>query len=115
MTGGPVSLAAGTRLMLDGAQWMVEECWPQSGRVVLRDADGTRRPVTIRALVNDPGFGPATAGDEPPGRTGPRQKSGGRARSQLQCREARTRETRSSVKAGQWRDRLVNGVSGTER
>jgi hypothetical protein len=54
MTGGPVSLAVGARLSLDGAEWTVEECWPQSGRAVLRGADGTRRPVTVRTLVNDP-------------------------------------------------------------
>ena len=48
MTAGLVRLAAGARLMLDGAEWAVEECLPQSGRVVLRGAGGQRRPVTIR-------------------------------------------------------------------
>jgi hypothetical protein len=61
-----VRMAAGARLMLEGAEWTVEECRPQSGRVVLRGAGGQRRPVTIRALVNDPGFRPAPS--EPPGR-----------------------------------------------
>jgi hypothetical protein len=28
---GLVRLAAGARLMLDGAEWTVEECHPQSG------------------------------------------------------------------------------------
>ena len=56
-----VALAAGTRLMLDGAEWRVKECHPQSGRAVLSGAGGQRRPVTIRALVNDPGFRPAPA------------------------------------------------------
>jgi hypothetical protein len=63
---GLVKLAAGARLMLDGAEWTVEECRPQSGRVVLRGAGGQRHPVTIRALVNDPGFRPVPA--DPPGR-----------------------------------------------
>ncbi len=63
---GLVRLAAGARLALDGAEWTVEECRPQSGRVVLRGTGGQCRPVTIRALVNDPGFRPAPS--EPPGR-----------------------------------------------
>jgi hypothetical protein len=63
---GLVKLAAGARLMLDGAEWTVEECRPQSGQVVLRGAGGQRRPVTIRELVNAPGFRPVPAG--PPGR-----------------------------------------------
>ena len=63
---GLVRLSAGARLMLEGAEWTVEECWPQSGRVVLRGPDGQRRPVTIRALVNDPGFRPVPgSGDVP--------------------------------------------------
>ena len=61
MTAGLVNLSAGARLMLDGAEWAVEECLPQSGRVVLRGAGGQRRPVTIRALVNDPGLRPVPA------------------------------------------------------
>lgn len=54
MTGGPVSLAAGARLMLGGAEWTVEECWPQSGRVVLQGADGTRRPVRLSCPSHRP-------------------------------------------------------------
>jgi len=64
---GLVKLSAGARLMLDGAEWTVAECWPQSGRVVLRGADGQHRPATIRALVNDPGFRPVPAGTGPAG------------------------------------------------
>ena len=44
MTAGLVRLSAGARLMLDGAESAVEECLPQSGRVVLRGAGGQRRP-----------------------------------------------------------------------
>jgi hypothetical protein len=58
VTAGLVMLSAGARLMLGGAEWEVEECLPQCGRVVLRGAGGQRRPVTIRALVNDPGLCP---------------------------------------------------------
>jgi hypothetical protein len=40
---GLVRLSAGARLMLDGAEWEVEECLPQCGRAVLRGAGGRRR------------------------------------------------------------------------
>jgi hypothetical protein len=44
---GLVKLLAGARLMPDGADWTVKECWPQSGRVVLHGTSGERRPVMI--------------------------------------------------------------------
>jgi hypothetical protein len=50
----PLDLAAGSALVLDGAEWMVERLEPQHGRVLLVDSGGNRLPVNIRSLVNDP-------------------------------------------------------------
>jgi hypothetical protein len=100
MTAGLVSLAAGARLMLDGAEWTVEDCWPQSGRVVLRGTDGTRRPATMRALVNDPGFGPAGAGDDPAGRTAGLEDLDGGEREQLHLRVAHLLEAETGFRSG---------------
>ena len=98
---GLVRLAAGARLMADGAEWTVEECHPQSGRVVLRGAGGQRRPVTIRALVNDPGFRPVPSGTDPPGRmaAGLEDLTDGQ-REQLHLRVAHMLEAETGFRSG---------------
>jgi hypothetical protein len=100
---GPVKLASGARLMLDGAEWTVEECRPQSGRLVLRGVGGQRRPVTIRALVNDPGFGPVPA----PGPAGDGERAGpgledltARERAQMHLRVAHVLEAETGFRSG---------------
>src|SRR5258708_22279595 len=57
MPGTVVDLAAGSGLVLDGVEWIVEGFEPQYGRVLLGRADGTRLPITVRFLVNHPGCG----------------------------------------------------------
>ncbi len=98
---GLVRLAAGARLMADGAEWTVEECHPQSGRVVLRGAGGQRRPVTTRALVNDPGFRPVPSGADPPGRmaAGLEDLTDGQ-REQLHLRAAHMLEAKTGFRSG---------------
>jgi hypothetical protein len=97
-----VRLSAGARLMLDGAEWEVEECLPQSGRVVLRGADGQRRPATIRTLVNDPGLRPvpvpAAAG--PAGREVVLEDLTGAQREQLHLRVAHVLEAETGFASG---------------
>jgi hypothetical protein len=111
MTGGPVSLAVGARLVLDGAEWTVQGCWPQSGRVVLQGADGTRRPVTIRALVNDPGFGPAAAGGDLAGRTEGLEDLADGEREQLHLRVAHLLEAETGFRSGT----LLRALDGEPR
>jgi hypothetical protein len=97
---GLVRLAAGARLMLDGAEWTVEECRPQSGRGVLRGAGGQRRPVTLRALVNDPGFRPVPAGDGLTGRAAGLEDLTDGQREQLHLRVAHMLEAETGFRSG---------------
>jgi hypothetical protein len=100
VTGGPVSIAVGARLTLDGAEWTVEGCWPPSGRVVLRGADGTRRPATIRALVNDLGFGPVTADGDPGGGLAGLEDLDDTERERLHLRVAHLLEAETGFRSG---------------
>jgi hypothetical protein len=100
VTAGLVRLSAGARLMLDGAEWAVEECLPQSGRVVLRGAGGQRRPVTIRALVNDPGLRPVPAQAGPPSREALLEDLTGAQREQLHLRVAHVLEAETGFRCG---------------
>ena len=61
---GPLTLAAGSWLMLAGARWQVRELEPHTGRVLLRRGDGQDLATTIRALVSRGDCRPAPAGGE---------------------------------------------------
>ncbi len=50
-----LDLTPGCELVLDGVAWQVESVEAHHGQVLLRGADGERRQVTIRWLLNHPG------------------------------------------------------------
>jgi hypothetical protein len=57
---GALDLSEGSRLVLEGVEWTVEELNPQVGRVLLQRPDGQRLSTTIRVLVNHPDCRPST-------------------------------------------------------
>jgi hypothetical protein len=54
-----LDLAAGSALVLDGAEWMMERLEPQYGNVVLTRGDGQRMQVSVRFLISHPDCQPA--------------------------------------------------------
>jgi hypothetical protein len=54
MPGTMLDLWAGSGLVLDGVEWIVEGFEPQYGRVLLGRGGGTRLPTTVRFVVNHP-------------------------------------------------------------
>jgi len=54
MTAPFLDLVVGSGLVLDEAQWTVEELEPQYGKVALTRDDGERMRVSVRFLVNHP-------------------------------------------------------------
>jgi len=54
MTAPVLDLAVGCGLVLDGAEWIVEQLEPQYGTVALTRADGERMRVSVRFLVSHP-------------------------------------------------------------
>lgn len=55
-----LDLAAGSALVLDGAEWMVERLEPQYGNVVLTRSDGQRMRVSVRFLISHPDCRPSS-------------------------------------------------------
>ena len=55
-----LDLAVGSCLVLDGAEWIVEQLEPQYGKVALTRADGERIRVSIRFLVSHPQCRPSS-------------------------------------------------------
>src|SRR5205814_880907 len=53
-------VAVGSCLVLDGAEWIVEQLEPQYGKVALTRADGERIRVSIRFLVSHPQCRPSS-------------------------------------------------------
>ena len=60
MTAPVLDLAVGSGLVLDGAEWIVEQLEPQYGIVTLTRADGERMRVSVRFLVSHPQFRPSS-------------------------------------------------------
>ena len=60
MTAPVLDLAAGSGLVLDGAEWVVEQLEPQYGAVALTRADGKRMRVSVRFLVSHPQCRPSS-------------------------------------------------------
>jgi hypothetical protein len=60
MTAPVLDLAAGSALVLDGAEWAVEQLQPQYGTVVLTRGDGQRMRVSVRFLISHPHCRPST-------------------------------------------------------
>jgi hypothetical protein len=54
MTAPVLDLAVGSGLVLDGAEWIVEQLEPQYGIVALTRADGERMRVSVRFLAGHP-------------------------------------------------------------
>ncbi|MBN1171083.1 MAG: hypothetical protein JXA67_02815 [Micromonosporaceae bacterium] len=71
-----LDLSAGTRLILDGVEWVVEHAEPQCGRVVLVSVGGDRMPATFRFLINHPGCRPSTRQTPVPAADRGRQPAG---------------------------------------
>ncbi len=55
-----LDLAVGSGLVLDGAEWIVEQLEPQYGIVALTRADGERMRVSVRFLVSHPQCRPSS-------------------------------------------------------
>ena len=60
MTAPVLDLAAGSPLVLDGAEWIVEQLEPQYGNVVLARGDGQRMRVSVRFLISHPDCRPSS-------------------------------------------------------
>ena len=60
MTAPVLDLAVGSALVLDGAEWTVEQLQPQYGAVVLTRGDGQRMRVSVRFLISHPHCRPST-------------------------------------------------------
>ena len=60
MTAPVLDLAVGSGLVLDGAEWVVEQLEPQYGAVALTRADGKRMRVSVRFLVSRPQCRPSS-------------------------------------------------------
>ena len=60
MTTPVLDLAVGSALVLDGAEWTVEQLQPQYGTVVLTRGDGQRMRVSVRFLISHPHCRPST-------------------------------------------------------
>jgi hypothetical protein len=73
---GPLDLSEGSRLVLQGEEWTIEEFNPQVGRVLLQRPDGQRLPTTIRVLVNHPDCRPSTNTTRLPATSRGRQPAG---------------------------------------
>jgi hypothetical protein len=54
MSAPVLDLAAGSALVLDGAEWIVEQLEPHYGTVVLARRDGQRMRVSVRFLISHP-------------------------------------------------------------
>ncbi len=54
MTAPVLDLAVGSGLVLDGAEWIVEQMEPWYGKVTLTCADGERMRVSVRFLISHP-------------------------------------------------------------
>jgi hypothetical protein len=77
MTAPVLDLAVGSGLVLDGAEWIVEQLEPQYGTVALTRADGERMRVSVRFWLAIRSAGRRRAppsrrrtGDVSPGRRG---------------------------------------------
>jgi hypothetical protein len=60
MTATVLDLAVGSGLVLDGAEWTVEQLEPQYGIVALTRADGERMRVSVRFLAGHPQCRPSS-------------------------------------------------------
>jgi hypothetical protein len=60
MTAPVLDLAVGSGLVLDGAEWVVEQLEPRYGAVALTRADGKRMRVSVRFLVSHPQCRPSS-------------------------------------------------------
>ena len=102
---GPAGLSPGSRLVLAGVQWQVEEFEPHVGRVLLRRDGGQELATTVRALVNRSDWRPAPAADAGPPHSRGRQPAGledltGRQRELVAMRYAHLMEVETGYRSG---------------
>ena len=58
-TAGRLDLSPGAAVVLDGAEWLVEQAEPHHARVVLVGSGGARMTVSFRFLINHPNCRPS--------------------------------------------------------